>query len=1249
MFCTVCQASEMGLLKTVCQYPVKRLFLISLMIFLSGCQMESTELQWHQNEGYRWADVQLDFFGDTGFKKLSSSRTNIPFELVLTSEEIDQNQMLLHGSGVATGDVDGDGLTDLYFGQLNGPNKLYRNKGNFQFEDITEEAGVAHDGYYSTGVLFADIDGDRDQDLLVNTMEGAIGIYLNDGSGHFTFVEENGLGEGNGGSTFTMADIDGDGDLDLFIVNNKRKRVYDIFSREELSSDNIVRQITDNEQGRIELRDPFDQYFEIIERQHLPARLGEVGEYNKLFLNEGNGYFKEVTNEEGRFIDQNGEPAIRKREWSLTALFHDINGDRFPDLYVCNDYFGPDRIWINRGDGSFREIDALAIRNNSYSSMGVDISDINRDGAPDIFVTEMLSQQHNRRARQQISEEQRQAMINEADYRPQYMRNSLYMNRGDNTFAEIAYYSGLEASEWSWATRFLDVDLDGYEDLIINTGFAYDSIDMDYFVDRNRDKSSVNLDEAPELNLQNKIFRNNGDLTFTEKSSDWGFNERDVSYGLATADFDNDGDLDLVTSRFKSGAAVFENTTNSPRIAVRLMGKGSNTRAIGAKIELEGGSVKQSKEMVLGGDYLSGSDPFVVFSADEANTNHRITVTWPDGKQNSIDSVRANRIYEIEEPDSSLKASVPETAQSESKTLFEDVSKRINHQHHEEPFNDFSIQPLLPVRLSRLGPGISWIDHDSDGDDDLFIASGRGGRMAVYENRGDGTFQSFSEDKLTQSSPADQTTILGWIQGNETKLLVGTANYETGDLRAPSMFHYTYQQGKITEQDSISGVYSTTGPMVASDYDGDGDLDLFIGGRFIPAHYPMNATSRLFKNDNGKFILDKPNSALLDRLGMVTGAVFSDIDQDGDPDLLLSREWDSLMILENNNGTFTDVTDRYGLHRYSGWWNGITTGDFNNDGRPDIVTTNMGLNSPYQMDSGHPLRMFYQDFNRDGRADIIESYFDPGSQSYVPRRQMEAYGPLTTSLFRGVENNRAYADASLDELLLTNLEELPSRQINMLTHMLFINKGDHFEAYPLPDEAQFTAAVHAGVADFDNDGNEDLFLSQNFFGFPPEVPRQDAGRGLWLQGNGTGEFSFVPGHISGIKVYGEQRGSAFSDFNNDGKVDLAISQNGATTKLYVNRVTNNGISVRLTGTSDNEMGIGSSVRILYQDGIKGPLREIQAGSGYWSQNSTVQILGILEDHEPAQLQIHWTDGTEQVIDLQNGKLSYEISHPSNLN
>lgn len=1202
-----------------------------LLVVFFGCSTDPN-LQWQQEEGYKWASLSPGYFGSTGFERRASSSTNIDFVNNALEASIEENRNYLNGSGVAAADVDGDGLVDLYFAQLDGPNTLYKNLGNFEFEDITEQAGVAHQGYNSSGVLFADVEGDGDPDLFVTSLTEQNSLYINDGSGKFTLKEDSGLGDSNGSNTMTLADIDHDGDLDLYITNYKLKTVRDIYSAEEVSLENTVRQQGDS----IVVIPPFDRYYEIIQTEERPFR-NEPGAADELYLNDGNGQFQKVTASDERFLDRQGNPMELPRDWGLTAHFQDANGDGWPDLYVANDFWTPDRFWINQGNGVFQLAGEEIIRNMSLSSMGVDFSDINRDGSLDFFVTEMLSASHERRMRQ-LSEEM--DLVEEV---PQYNRNSLYLNRGDNTYAEIAYFSNIEATEWSWATNFLDVDLDGYEDLIITTGHAYDYQDMDTQLQLGNQEGSMSRSgdplEFPPLRVPNKIFRNNGDLSFSDNSSQWGFTEKDLSLGMTHADLDNDGDPDLAMNRLNDEATIYENTINKPRIAVQLQSDSPNTFGIGAKVELEGAAgVVQSKEMVAGGTYVSSPHPTVFFAADETNSNHTITVHWPDGRQSVIENVEANRIYSIH---SSSATKVNRQTKPAASTLFADVSDRVPYQHHEDPYTDTNIQSLLPLKISEQGPGVSWIDVDEDGDDDLLISTGKGAQTALFVNQGDGQFTKAQLRATSTDAAGDETTILGWKADEETRLVIGSANFEQGDAQAPSAFIYTMDGTTAQPAQQIPGLLSTTGPLAAADYDADGDIDLFVGGSFSPANYPRNADSRLFINDNGTYRLDQPNSRKLSQFGLVSGAVFTDYDRDGDQDLLISRQWDSLVLLQNNNGNFREVSSAVGLADYKGWWNGVSTGDFNNDGRPDIIAANIGKNSPYQPDTEQPLKLFYSDFNMDGKVDMVDAYYSDELQGYVPRRRLYDFDSLP-GVLRSVSSHSEFASSTVDEIFNQDFSKIPSKEINTVAHMLFLSEGDGYRAVELPAYAQFSTAFHPGVADFNNDGNEDLFLSQNLFPFAHTMPRQDAGRGLILNGDGTGNFEVMKGQDSGIKVYGEQRGAAVGDVNGDGKADLAVSQNEGATRLFLNQTESAGLRVTLEGPPANRDAVGSSVRLVYQDGSKGPLRELQAGSGYWSQASFTQVLGM--ETTPAGVEVHWFDGTSKTVQLEGETSRITISY-----
>lgn len=1218
---------------------------------ISGCS-RSTELEWQDDDGYRWAEVDPGWFGETGFEALSPSETNILFENQVTDEEIVKNRHYLNGSGVTAGDVDGDGLVDLYFAALNGPNRLYKNLGNMEFRDITEETGTAHEGYYSTGVLFADVDGDEDLDLFVGSFHKGVTLYINNGEGQFSAARQNQFDEtaGKGNTTLAMADIDSDGDLDLYITNYKETTVKDLYSSEELEWNNILNEPFNeqNQTGPFTLVPPFDDHYTIyMTDDNRLAGIAESGEEDELYLNEG-GTFRKVENTETVFLDENGEPLGLDKEWGLTAKFQDLNNDGFPDLYVCNDYFSKDRIWMNRGDGTFRALSSEAIRNMSFASMGVDFSDINHDGHLDIFVTEMLSPLHERRQQQVGADDPTYRRYYLMDHQPQYNRNSLYLKREDNTYAEIAYYSNVQATEWSWATRFMDINLDGYEDLIINTGYTYDLLDIDTQVQMIRGGQNISenfgefIKNAPSLELSNKFLKNNRDLTFSDESTEWGFEEADVSHGLAMADLDNDGDLDFVNNRLYKPATVFENKTNAGRILVKLKSDSPNVYGIGAKIKLESNEGIQEKQLASGGDYLSGATPLAMFAANDETSNYSIKVIWPDGFISHIENVKSNRVYEVQKESAESTQKNEDTPGTDPQSVFVDISNRLDHIHHEDPFNDEELQPLIPGLMSRLGPGLAWIDIDIDGDDDLIIGSGKGGSTSIFENRTDGTFLPLQKEFITELAPGDQTTILGWNTEAGLQLLIGSANYEQGNPQAPAVYQYQVNDLQPKRVDELTN-YSTSGAMAAADYNGDGEVDLFLGGRFVPAHYPREATSRLFISNNGSFEPDRNNWEILEQVGMVTGAVFSDYDSDGDPDLLLSREWDSIILLENENGTFRNVSDDVGLSSFKGWWSGITTGDFNNDGRPDIVAANRGLNSPYQLTNNQPIRIYYEDFNSDRRVDIIETYANEEG-NYVPRKRLFDFRsvPLITNNARSYEQ---FAGSNMQDILGSRLSGINFKEINTLQHLMFINTKEGFIPRELPKEAQLSAGFHVGVADFNNDGNEDLFMSQNYFDVPRQIPRYDSGRGLLLEGDGSGNLQPISGSESGIKIYGEQRGAAFSDFNQDGKIDLAISQNSAQTKLYLNRTEKNGYSISLSGPSDNMNGIGSAIRLVYSDGEKGPLREIQSGSGYWSQDSFTQVMGVKDGKKVSGVEVFWFDGNKQTVNVSDEPDEVLIKYP----
>ena len=1200
-------------------------------------------LEWDAQPGYRSFPLPVLGAGKPGFTLLPPESTGLTFTNQLSEYRHVTNHILLNGAGAAAGDVDGDGWCDLYFCRSEGSNALYRNLGNWKFEDITASAGVACSNLTSTGAAFADLDGDGDLDLIVNTMGNGTRVFFNDGHGRFSeapFV----LNGNSAGMSLAMADVDGDGWVDLFIANHRTSSLMDVPNARVTFKKVDGKLQLDTLNGR-SLTEPDLAHHLVYDALDGVKELGEVP---VLYRNRSGTNFEAVSWTGGAFLDEEGTPLTEPpRDWGLTAAFHDVNGDGLPDLYVCNDFWTEDRLWINQGGGIFKLIPWLAQRKTSMSSMSVDFGDINRDGYVDFLVLDMMSRSHSERMRFSGARPPVVHLPGLINNRPQYELNTLFLNRGDQTFAEIAQLSGLQASEWAWSCLFLDVDLDGWEDVLVVNGMERAARDLDVADYIKKLRASRKLSDAEVFEARRRFprqataklaFRNRRDLTFEEVGRAWGFDTKGVSSSMALADLDNDGDLDVIVNNLNDAAGIFRNDTSAPRIAVRLRGLPPNTHGIGARITVTtDGLPPQTQEIIAGGRYLSGDDPVRAFAASTATNRLTIEVRWRANRRSLLEAVPANRLYEVDEAGAKEAPNQPNA--TPSPVWFEDVSARLNHQHHEEPFNDWAEQPLLPNKLSQLGPGVAWFDVDGNGWDDLIVGSGKGGRLAVLRNDHAGGFQAMTNAALGQITGRDQTTVVGWYpEPGRRTLLAGTANYEDGLAQGAAVQQYDLTAGTVTE--AVSGTETSVGPLCIADVDGDGALDVFVGGRVVPAKYPVAAQSRVFHNEHGRLVLDAARTAAVAGAGMVSGAVFADLEGNGHPSLVVACEWGPVRVYREESGRWVEATKTLGLENYRGWWTGVTVGDFDEDGRLDIVAGNWGRNTKYEPFRMKPLRLYYGEIQGPGTMDLVESHYDADLRKYVPERQLNPLAQAMPFLRERFASNLAYSTAGIEEVLGDRLGAAKVLEANWLETTLFLNRGDHFEAHALPIEAQFSPAFGLCVADADGDGHEDIFLAQNFFAAQSETPRCDAGRGLWLQGDGKGGFAAVAGQQSGVTVYGDQRGAAVCDYDGDGRVDLAVAQNGAPTRLFHNLGARPGLRVRLRGPAGNPDAIGAVVRLRFGEHW-GPARQVHAGAGYWSSDSVVQVLGM--PSAPTQIQVRWPGGKLATSDVPAGARGVIVS------
>jgi hypothetical protein len=1051
---------------------------------------------------------------DELFTLLPSGYTGVEFENRLT-ETRDLNvftyRNFYNGGGVAIGDLTGDGLPELMLTANQGPNRLYLNLGGFRFRDITDEAGVAGTGFWATGATLADVNADGRLDIHVGYAGDVAGakraneLYIHQGvneGGVPEFVEaaaEWGIADESYTTHAVFFDYDVDGQLDLYLVNNSFRPV--------------------NSFGLRNIR-------------HERDRLGG----DKLFRNTGGG-FVDVSEQAGIFGSEIG--------FGLGAAVADLNRDGLPDLYVSNDFFERDYLYMNRGDGTFAEVLDERMPYVSYFSMGLDIADVNNDGWPDIYTTDMLPADDRRLKTTSSFEGWNVYQAKLANgYHHQFMRNMLQLNNADGTFSDIGQMAGVARTDWSWSALVADFDQDGFKDVHVTNGIPRDLTSQDFisFLANERSMAGavrsgvdfLKLTEAmTSTPVPNHAFRNRGDLTFADASADWGLDSTGFSNGAAYGDLDGDGALDLVVNNINQRASVYRNNARAlldhRYLQVQLEGEGANRFGIGARVTLHSGGRMLVQELMPSRGFQSSVDYVLTFGLGDVQTVDSVVVEWPDRRVEVLEQVPSNQRLVVRQ--AAARAAEPVTVPSAAPLLSEVTDAvAIDHKHRENAFVDFDRERMIPKLLSTEGPFMAVADVNGDDLDDVFIGGAKDQPGQLLIQRRSGRFDAaetpaFEADRISEDLGA---AFFDADDDGDADLYVVSGGNEYSDV-APAL------QDRLYLNDGRGGFQKATGRLPSesasgsrvapADFDGDGDVDLFVGGRLVPWRYGLDPQSMLLRNDGRGGFEDVTAEVApeLARVGMVTDAVWRDVDDDGRPDLVVVGEWMPITIFRNTAAGRLERREVPGLSRSNGLWNGVAAGDFTGDGRIDFVVGNLGLNTRMTAAESEPATMHVNDFDGNGYVEQIVSCH-VGGTSYPLAMRDEMLAPLSflKPRFPSYED---YAGKSITEIFsAAELAGAIRKDVYTLATSLARNNGDgSFTLVPLPLPAQVAPVYGIAAADFDRDGALDLLLAGNFDGVEPRIGRMSASYGLYLRGDGDGGFTPVRGVESGFVVPGAAR------------------------------------------------------------------------------------------------------------------------------
>lgn len=1113
------------------------------------------------------------------------------------------------GTGVAIGDYDGDGKPDIFVVSKTESCRLFRNLGNFKFEDVTEKAGLADHGetaaIWKQGATFVDINNDGLLDIYVCRFNAPNLLYINQGDGTFKeMAHQYGLDVKDACVMAAFCDYDRDGALDVFIQTNL-----------------------------------------------LDASGHQNGQRNYLFHNNRDGTFTNVTDKAGILA----EPAQ-----GHAAIWWDFDGDGWPDLYVANDFIAGDKLYHNNRDGTFTNIIDRAVPRMPFSAMGADLGDVNNDGLIDFMVADMAATTHEKDQRGMVNSRSQAAEPVDESAQQNY-RNALYINTGTGRFLEASFLAGLDATDWTWSLRFEDLDNDGRLDLFVTNGMHRESTNADLLssemvAESPRERIGI-MRGSPVMSENHFAFRNMGDLVFKDVSAAWGLNQKSVAFGAAFGDLDGDGDLDLVYTNYQGNVTLLRNDSPSGhRVIFDLRGTISNRFGVGATVKIESALGLQVRTLVLERGILSSSEPMLHFGLGEDTVIQRVTIDWPSGRAQTFENLVVDQRYVVTEPANADAPLAPPPLKIVAQ--FNDVSDSLGLKFasKEEPVDETAQQRLLPVRLNRRGPALAVGDLDGDGTDEIILAGTSQTPARIVQKSANGNYVNGDLSALAPVNVLDDgpTLIFDADGDGKNDLLItkgGNALPSGSPEYQPKLFLNDGHSGlRAAPADSLPTLSLSVGAAVAGDFNRDGLLDVFLGARVENGQYPISPRSVLLVNRGGKFedVTDTVAPGLRE-VGMVTSALWSDVDGDGWADLLVTLEWGTVKYFHNDHGQrLEDWTEKAGFASAgTGWWNSIAAADFNGDGKLDYVVGNAGLNTQYHADATHPGLLFFGDFNGSGEEpQIVEAYYE-GDRLY-PWRSRKDLGASIPSVLKKYPKNNAYAKATLEEIVgAAKLKEAQRFAATELRSGVFLSQPDGtYKFEPLPRLAQIAPIFGVVAGDFDGDGLVDIYAVENSYAPIPVVGRENGGLSQLLRGDGHGHFEAVPARESGLVVPGDAKAVATLDFNDDGWADFLVTRNNNTTMAFQNvaRPDRHPLEVRLSGVPGNLSAVGARIVAVYADGAT-QTSEVAAGSGFYTQSSGSCFFGYTEKNPLKSLQIVWPNGKKTDLVVPPGHPIILISQP----